>query len=74
MTFMGFPMDYVMREPEKYLNQYNGRLGQNVPALTSQDWCEQIRKFLDGELPTTGKRVAYLDNTDQTVDRQKRLF
>ncbi len=59
MKFMGLPDDYQFPDVMKHINY----IGQNVPVVTSRDWCLQIRDYLDGNLKITVKDVDMFNNT-----------
>lgn len=47
MTIMGLPEDFELLEPKKSANH----ICQNVPVQTSIDMAEEVKKYLNNELP-----------------------
>lgn len=55
MRLMGMPEDFPCPTIKNEDPQHGANLaliGQNVPTCTAEWWCTQVRKALDGELPT----------------------
>lgn len=69
LKFMGMPDDFVFDNPMKNLEY----IGQNVPVITAQDWCLQIKKFLDNELTITNRSIDIFDNIKLANDSKKKI-
>lgn len=53
MRMMGMPDDFPITK------DYEAMIGQNVPVNTTKYYCEQIKKYLEGNLPTEQTEVMF---------------
>lgn len=58
MKFMGMPDDFTWPSAKKNWVW----ISQNVPVMTSFDWHDQIKKYLNGELKNTTETETFFNN------------
>lgn len=71
---MGHPHDFEFVLDEK--NDYNlNAIAQNVPVITTRDWCTEVMKFIRGELTLSGE-VNYRQNNNKPtkIETSKSVF
>lgn len=80
LTLMGFPYDF---NPVRYDPSINRvwtfqRITKGVMGQTVHDLCEEVIKYLDGQLKYTNSEFVIQDNTTQTIkyiiEEQPELF
>lgn len=71
---MGHPWDFNLRRNENGGVSTNV-IAQNVPVLTSRDWCLEVMKFINGELPRSNE-IYLRQNNNKPVEKNtaKNLF
>lgn len=61
LWLMGMPWDFNFVRNEK--GNYNANhLAQNVPVITSRDQCNEVLKFINNELPSSGQKFLKQNN------------
>ena len=74
MWLMCLPWDFELVKDEKERTPIN-HLAQNVPIITTRDWCFEVMKYLNGDLRKSGQRFFRQNNNNPEVFQiAKKLF
>lgn len=69
LKFMGMPDDFEWPDAKNKTDW----IGQNVPALTSKAWHDQIKLFVEGKLDMTDKEVDMFNNETNNVGGKPKI-
>lgn len=67
LKFMGMPDDFEWPDAIHKTDW----IGQNVPALTSKAWHDQMKLFVEGKLEMTDEELAMFNNESDAEDKPK---
>jgi len=70
---MGHPHDFNLIKDEK--GKYNIKvITRNAPVQTTRDWCLEVMKFINGELPSSYKKIYKQNNKKSNIYTAKNVF